>query len=114
MLKRDSPAKVVDEGDVLEFEMIPSAPSVFILSQKFHRDWQARTHMNDGWKVAPTVEINGVFQGVLLPSGVNRVHLEFKPFACHAWIAHIFWFSLLVLAVFKLWQRFLRKGSEKV
>jgi|GEM_PF-1525800 len=68
--------------------------------------------MTDG--VIPIVKINEVFQEVLLPSEANRVYLEFKPFARHAWIAHIFWFSLLVLAVFKLWQRFWRKDSEKV
>lgn len=114
LLKGGSPTKVVDEGDVLEFELPLYAPSVFVLSQKFHRDWQARALTNEGWQVAPTVEINGVFQGVLLPSESNRVRLEFKPFVRYAWIAHVFWFLLLVLAGFKFWRSYGHRHLEKV
>ena len=114
MLNHSNPTKVVDEGDVLEFEVTPSAPSFFVLSQKFHRDWHARAYTNHEWQAVPTVEINGVFQGVLLPPGVNRVRLEFKPLVRYSWVAHVFWFLLLVLAGFKSWRSYRDRVLEKV
>ena len=63
---KKSCVKILDQGDVLEFEIKPSAPSVFLLSQKFHRDWEALAETDHGWKAAQTVEVNGVFQGVLV------------------------------------------------
>ncbi|WP_127806782.1 hypothetical protein [Hydrogenophaga sp. NH-16] len=91
-LPRHAPNKLLDRGDVLEFEVTPSVPSVLLLSQKFHRDWHARVYNRGGWRSAQTAEINGIFQGVILPSETFRVRLDFKPFARHAWLAHAFWF----------------------
>lgn len=102
------------EVGLLEFEVTPSAPSVFLLSQKFHRDWQAHAYTNEGWQAAQTVEINGVFQGVLLPSETHRVRLDFKPLARYAWIAHVFWCLLLVLAGFRSWQEHRCRALERV
>jgi hypothetical protein len=109
-----TPVKILDQGDVLEFEVKPSAPSVFLLSQKFHRDWEALAETDHGWQAAQTVEVNGVFQGVLVPQDTRRVRLEFKPLARYAWIAHVFWLLLLLLAGFKSRQGYRRKALEKV
>lgn len=110
----NTPVKILDQGDVLEFEVNSSAPSVFLLSQKFHRDWEALAETNQGWQVAQPVEVNGVFQGVLLPPETRRVRLEFKPLARYAWIAHVFWLLLLLLAGVKSWQGYRRKALERV
>ena len=110
-LKKNTPVRVLDEGDVVEFRVAPSAPSVFIWSQKYHRDWTARAYTNGSWQEAKTIEVNGVFQGVLLPSETQRVHLRFEPFVRYAWIAHLFWLSLLILVGFKYWQRYRRKDQ---
>lgn len=110
----NTPIKILDQGNVLEFEVTPSASSVFLLSQKFHRDWEALAYTNGGWVAAHTVEVNGVFQGVLLPSETRRVRLDFKPLARYAWIAHVFWLLLLVLAGFKRWQGYRRRALERV
>ncbi len=110
----NTPVKILDQGDALEFEVKPSAPSVFLLSQKFHRDWEALAETSHGWQAAQTVELNGVFQGVLLPPETRRVRLDFKPLARYAWIAHVFWFLLLALAGFKCWQEYRRRALERV
>lgn len=110
----NTPVKILDQGDVLEFEVNSSAPSVFLLSQKFHRDWEALAETNQGWQVAQPVEVNGVFQGVLLPPETRRVRLDFKPLARHAWIAHVFWIFLFVLIIFKFSQTFRRRVLERV
>lgn len=99
LLKHTS-TKLLDQGDLLEFEVAPGAPSVLILSQKFHRDWHAQAFDQSGWASAKTTVINGVFQGVLLPQNTQRVRLEFKPYARYAWVAHVFWLILLALIGF--------------
>ena len=56
------------------------------------------------WEPAVTVDVNGVFQGILLPSGAERVRLEFSPLVRYMWISHIFWlllFTALVISVFR-------------
>ncbi|NJD25023.1 MAG: hypothetical protein FIB06_06420 [Betaproteobacteria bacterium] len=110
----NTPVKILDSGDVLEFEVKPSAPSVFLLSQKFHHDWEALAETNQGWQTVQTVEVNGVFQGVMLPQETRRVRLDFKPLARHAWIAHVFWVLLVVLAGFKSWLEYQGMVRERV
>ena len=106
----NTPIKILDQGDVLEFKVEPTAPSVLLVSQKFNRDWEAITETDYGWQAAQTVEVNGVFQGVILPQDTHRVRLNFKPLARYAWIANVFWALLLVLIiVLKSWQRYQRK-----
>ena len=107
MLLTQTPSKVVDFGDVLEYKLSPSKPSVFILSQMFHRDWKASVYQNGGETIpARTVDINGVFQGVLIPDNIDRVRLEFKPFIRYMWVSHVFW---LLLFAFLTTGFFLRK-----
>jgi hypothetical protein len=114
LLPRHAPYKQLDQGDLLEFEVTPEAPSVLVLSQKFHRDWQAQVLEQSAWIPAKTTVINGVFQGVFLPQDTRRVRLEFKPYARYAWIAHVFWLFLLALLGFKAWQKKGNPGSEGV
>ena len=78
---------------------------MLILSQKFHRDWQAQVFDQSGWVYAKTTVVNGVFQGVLLPQNAQRVRLEFKPYARYAWVAHVFWLILLALIGFIAWKK---------
>ena len=114
LLPRYVPSKTLDEGDVLEFRVAPAAPSVLVLSQKFHRDWHASVLTNEGWQAAQTVEVNGVFQGVLLPFEVSRVRLEFEPLARYAVVAHVFWLLLIVLMAIKSLRAHQRNVVEAI
>jgi hypothetical protein len=49
--------------------------------------------------VAHTVPVDGVFQGVVIPANSERVRLEFMPFVRFAWIAHVFWIIVILMAV---------------
>ncbi len=114
-MARRTPVETLNRGDVLEFEVVPSPDSsIFILSQKFHRDWKARAYINGAWQEARTVEINGVFQGVALPAETHKAILEFKPLARYAWIAHVFWVLFLGIIVFRFLLTSRRKASEKL
>jgi hypothetical protein len=92
----DRPSKTVDKGDLLEFEVQGEQNSVLVLSQQYHRDWQATVRTISGWTTARTVPVNGVFQGVALPAGTQTVRLQFLPFARFAWVAHVFWAMVLL------------------
>jgi hypothetical protein len=104
LLEIHTPSKLLDFGDVLEFKLDSTKSSIFILSQKFHRDWAASVSKKGEWVPANTIDVNGVFQGVLLPSNVDMVRLEFKPFVRYMFISHIFWlllFTVLVISIFR-------------
>lgn len=105
LLPRYTPTKVMDQGDLLEFEVASGSQSVLVLSQKFHRDWQAQVFDQSGWLSTKTIVVNDVFQGVLLPQSAQRVRLEFKPYARYTWVAHVFWLTLLALVGFKECKR---------
>jgi hypothetical protein len=114
LLPHYTPSKLLDEGDIVEFEVTAGAPSVLVLSQEFHRDWQAHVFTQSGWVPAQTKVVNGVFQGVLLPSDAQRVRLDFRPYARFAWIAHIFWLFLLALLGFIAWWKKRHAGADGV
>lgn len=110
----NKPVKILDQGDVLLFEVKSSVASVFLLSQKFHRDWIAIAETNQGWYAVKTLEVNGVFQGVLLPPETRRVRLDFKPYSRYAWTAHGFWFLLSLVVFLKFWRRYRKMAMERV
>ncbi|HEY9878634.1 MAG TPA: hypothetical protein V6D29_09280, partial [Leptolyngbyaceae cyanobacterium] len=106
LLPRYSAPILSDLGDQLEVEVMPlEVPSVLVLSQKFHHNWQAQILVKSGWQSTKTVVVNEVFQGVLLPGNIQRVRLEFKPWARYAWIAHVFWLLLLMVLLVTEWQK---------
>ena len=104
LLPKYSTLETLDKGDMLEFNVTAGESSVFILSQKYHKDWQAQVQNGAGWQLAKTIVINGVFQGVLLPPNTQKVHLEFKPYVRLSWIAHLFWVFLLAVLGVRAWK----------
>jgi hypothetical protein len=105
---------LLDQGDAMEFDVVTSAPSVLILSQKYHKDWQAQVLGQSGWTPAKTTVVNDVFQGILLPQDAQRVQIEFKPYVRFSWVAHVFWLVLLSLLGFNAWQKKYHSGGERV
>ena len=104
LFETHKPSKLVDLSDMLEFKVDSKNPSVFILSQEFHRDWKAAVFNKGKWEPAATIDVNGVFQGILLPSGAERVRLKFNPLVRYMWISHIFWlllFTGIVINIFR-------------
>lgn len=94
-LPRLPSTKRLDQTDLLEFDVTPGQPSWLVLSQKYHRDWQAQALIGGTWQGAVTAPVNGVFQGVKLAPQATQVRLRFMPHVRHAWIAHAFWLLLL-------------------
>jgi hypothetical protein len=97
--------KTADHGDKLEFRVNQGEQSILILSQKFHRDWQAQVLVQSQWIPAQTLEVNKVFQGVALPRNTQLVRLAFKPYVRYAWVGNLLWILLLSLFVLKIWQK---------
>jgi hypothetical protein len=114
LLPSHMPSELLNEGDLLEFSVASGAPSVLVLSQKYHRDWDAQVFTGSGWTPTETTAVNGVFQGVLLPGDAQRVRLEFRPYARYAWIAHVFWLFLLALLGLTTWRKRRHAGAGGV
>lgn len=105
LLTGNAPSRILDQGDVQEFEVKRGTPSVLIVSQIFHCDWQAQVFVQSSWLSAKSTVVNDVFQGVLLPRDTEKVRLEFKPYVRYSWVAHIFWLLLLALLGITVWKR---------
>lgn len=99
-----------DLGDRIDLRLNSRERSLVVLSQKYHRDWQALAYGKSGWTAIDTTSVNGVFQGVLVPEGTEVVKIEFKPYVRHSWVGHLFWFLLFFFVVLR---RF-RLGSWKI
>lgn len=101
-----APAREIrDEGDLLEYAVTAAAPSVLVVSQIFNSDWKAEVRKGSAWTEADTVAVDGIFQGVVVPSGSTAVRLAFRPYVRFAWIGHVIWACLLALVGFRAWRR---------
>jgi hypothetical protein len=102
-----SQERLRDAGDVLEFTVTASPASLIVLSQKYHSQWLAEWWNGNTWNDAPSVRINGFFQGAVIPQEARSVRFSFRPWVRFAWFAHAFFFiagGLLILRmVLKKW-----------
>lgn len=99
------PVKKVDQGDLIDLDLAPvNSSSVLVMSQKYHRDWQAKVLTKFGWEAAETTVVNGIFQGVSLPPESRSIRMEFKPHARFAWVGHFFWLGMFALIAFQMWK----------
>lgn len=93
--------KTLNEGDIVEFQLSTDAPSTLVLSQKFHSDWKAFARRGENWEPIDTVVVNGVYQGIEVPDGVDYVRLSFRPLSRFGWVSNVFWGSLMIFLVFR-------------
>jgi len=82
--------RIRNDGDVQEFSMAGTLPSLLVLSQKFHPQWVAEWRDGGEWHDDAATRVNGFFQGVVVPQGAQGVRISFKPWARFAWCAHLF------------------------
>lgn len=98
--------KSLDLGDIYELPVYPDAGSVVAISQQFHPQWRVFGWKDSEWLPLKPVAVNGLFQGVELQAGVERVRFEFRPLVRYAWIAHVFFgLGLVAATVWSNWQR---------
>jgi len=100
-------------GDSIEVRLNTKGRSLLVLSQKYHKDWQAVVYRESGWTPADTTIVNGIFQGVLVPEGTEVVKIEFKPYVRYSWVGHLFWLLLLSVAVFNHFRFIIKIKSKK-
>jgi hypothetical protein len=87
-----------DQGDRFVVPVIESTnESVIVFSQTFHPQWYARVRTGAGWQDAPTVVVNGSYQGARIPAGAQEVIMEFRPWAYWSIIPNIFWLGCVLL-----------------
>lgn len=79
--------RTVEHDDALELRTTPrDGETLLFLSQQYHPRWRAES--GDGSTLA-TVEVDGFYQGVLLPPGTREVRLAFRPLVRLAWIPQV-------------------------
>ncbi|PXV61684.1 hypothetical protein SAMN04487785_103153 [Dyella jiangningensis] len=102
------PSRVVrDQGDAIEVAVSAASPSLLIISQQYHPDWQALALVDGLWRPAAALSVNGFFQGVMVPDHAEKIVLTFRPAARYAYLVNYVWiFFLLLLATKALlaWQ----------
>ena len=108
LVTASAPRKIVDQGYSVEYEVKTDAPSLLVLSRKFHRDWRAFALVSGAWTPGQTREVNGIFLGAQVPADAERVRFVFRPWARYAWIAHAFWLILIPVVAFDIGRR--RRG----
>jgi hypothetical protein len=78
--------RVTRRDDQLELRLVPSSsPTLLFLSQQFHPQWRAVS----GGAELETVEVNGFYQGVVLPEDTRSLELAFAPYARWSWIPQL-------------------------
>lgn len=98
--------KEVNKNDFIAINLNQKNSSILILSQKYHKDWMAEVKTEKGWVKVPTMAVNNIFQGVLLPQTSKRVEISFKPYSKYAWIAHLFWMLVFICIIFKSLKKY--------
>jgi hypothetical protein len=83
-----------------------SSPTLLRLSQQFHPQWRART----GARELECVVVDGFYQGVLIPPGVDSVELSFEPLVRWAWVPQALFLLAIPTAV--IWERRRSTGPE--
>ena len=100
-IKPFNPIKTDDQGDLKEFEVTSTNKSIFLISQRYHRNWQAFAYTGSKWQEVNTIEFNATCQTAILPPKTTKVRLKFNPFVNYAWIPHILWIILTTLVGLK-------------
>lgn len=99
-----------DQGDRKIFKTQPGPASVLILNHLFDEAWKAEGLVADAWHPLETVEVNGAFQGVRLPSSTTQVRTTFHSYLRFAWLAHLF-FAIVLVTIAARW--YLLKQEKK-
>lgn len=103
--------RVISQGDILTFHVDAQKTSLLVLSQKYHRDWQAFVKKKTLWESTKTIRVNKFFQGIKVPTGTQVIQLAFRPYARYAAIAHITWLFFSVILGINIWRN-LRGGAH--
>ena len=104
------PNKIEDVSDRLIIENALPKDNVLVVAQKFHHAWRAEVLIDDVWRDAQTVEVNGVFLGVHVPGAASQIRLTFLPNV--RWLAYfmpawgVFWLVHLLIQLRSRWARF--------
>jgi len=79
--------------------------TLLFLSQQHHPHWVA----SGSGQELETVRVNGLFQGVVVPPGTERIELRFRPFVWWSWVPQLA-YLLGGAAVLVFWRHVRRRA----
>ncbi|MBD1878311.1 hypothetical protein [Coleofasciculus sp. FACHB-T130] len=96
------PLKIQEHILFDDFKKIEVTPleqeTLLFLSQQYHPQWRANS------KDIPlkTVMVNGFYQGVIIPPGINEVDLAFLPYVLWSWLPQLI-YAILGCVLLIIW-----------
>lgn len=92
--------KDVSYTDFFEMPLASGDASIVVISQQYHKEWDAYALVEGQWVKIDTFAMNGIYQGAVTPVGATRVRFEFHPWTLLMWIPHLVWlFGLVAVAL---------------
>ncbi|MBD1837180.1 hypothetical protein [Coleofasciculus sp. FACHB-501] len=78
--------EIIVFDDFKKIEVTPlEQETLLFLSQQYHPQWRATSKDI----LLKTVMVNGFYQGVIIPPGINEVDFEFLPYVLWSWIPQL-------------------------
>ena len=109
------PTILEDNDDTMLLSNALSTDNLLVISQKYHRYWEAQVLRGGVWEDAATTEVNGVFLGVFVPAETTSIRLAFNPnIRLMLWIMPVwglFWMTVFLKKGFALWSRVRRDAN---
>ena len=109
------PTILEDNDDTMLLSNALSTDNLLVISQKYHRYWEAQVLRDGVWEDAATTEVNGVFLGVFVPAETTSIRLAFNPnIRLMLWIMPVwglFWITVILKKGSVLWSRVRRDAN---
>lgn len=96
--------KIDDVGDQYTLVNPTAEAAVIVLNHVYHPKWYAHGSTSTTTIPLETVVINDVYQGVIVPSGITRISLEFTPWSRWMWLVHWGWIMGLGIVMLMVYR----------
>lgn len=104
---------VSDRGDDMELKLAErlDTPSVLVMSQSYHAQWDMQVRVQGTWTRAHPVLVNDAYQGVLLPPAAEAVRSTFRPWIRWAWLGHAGFGAIALMLLAMRLRAGLKRGN---
>ena len=95
--------KDVRYEDYFEIPLAHNHASIVVISQIYHKEWDAYALVGNSWQKVNTFAMNGIYQAAVVPEGAMKVRFDFTPWVLWMWISYVVWIVGIGLAIISRW-----------
>jgi hypothetical protein len=112
-LERQAATIIANQGDRLDLRLarVDNSTTLLVASQLYNANWHAEGLTTQGWRKLSALPVNGTYEGIVIPGGVDTVRLRFIPWVRWSWLGHVA-FSLLGVCLLVVAFRQRRAGAK--